>query len=129
MITGLHLAEHACLSKVAGRIPKVAARIPEDTGTVVVGDGAFHSTALMDFIENQGWHFCPRLHRDTHVRSAESSSEENTWRQLRDLVPEERERRYLQDVIVARRSGGRKTMNTAPSISLSATPKMRRIRG
>ena len=80
----------------------LAGRFPDDTEVVVVGDGAFHSTDLMDFIEDQGWHFCLRLHADTYVHPAESSSEENTWRQLRDLVPKEGERRYLQDVIVTK---------------------------
>ncbi len=80
----------------------LAGRFPDDTEVVIVGDGAFHSTDLMDFIEGQGWHFCLRLHRDTHVRSTESSSEENTWRQLRYLIPEEGERRYLRDVIVTK---------------------------
>ena len=80
----------------------LAGRFPDDAEVVVVGDGAFHSTDLMDFIEDQGWHFCLRLHADTYVHPAESSSEENTWRQLRDLVPKEGERRYLQDVIVTK---------------------------
>jgi len=48
----------------------------------------------MEPVEDQGWHFCLRLHRDTYVRSPEDSpSEESSWRQLRDLVPEEGERR------------------------------------
>ncbi|WP_259124272.1 transposase [Salinibacter ruber] len=72
---------------------------PDEAEVVVVGDGAFHSTDLMDFIEGQGWHFCLRLHADTYVRFRKnSSSREKTWKQLRDLVPEEGERRYLQDV-------------------------------
>ena len=86
----------------------LAGRFPDDTEVVVVGDGAFHSTDLMEPVENQGWHFCLRLHADTYVHPAESSSEENTWIQLRDLVPKEDlvskegERRYLQDVIVTK---------------------------
>lgn len=78
-------------------------RFPDEAEVVVVGDGAFHSTDLMDFIEDQGWHFCLRLHADTYVRFLKnSSSGEKTWKQLRDLVPEEGERRYLQDVIVTK---------------------------
>jgi hypothetical protein len=73
-------------------------RFPDEAEVVVVGDGAFHSTDLMDFIEDQSWHFCLRLHLDTYVRS----SEEGSWRQLRDLVPEEGECRYLQDLIVTK---------------------------
>ncbi|WP_341481448.1 transposase [Salinibacter ruber] len=80
----------------------LAGLFPEDTEVVVVGDGAFHSTDLMEFIEDQGWHFCLRLHADTYIRSFKDSSKgfpkEGTWKQLRDLVPEEGERRYLQDV-------------------------------
>ncbi|WP_341481248.1 transposase, partial [Salinibacter ruber] len=56
--------------------------VPEDTEVVVVGDGAFHSTDLMEFIEDQGWHFCLRLHTDTYVRA----SAEGPWKQLRELV-------------------------------------------
>ena len=81
----------------------LAGRFPDDTEVVVVGDGAFHSTDLMEFIENQGWHFCLRLHADTYVRFSDaSSSEEESWRQLRDLVPEEGKRRYLQEAIVTK---------------------------
>ena len=64
----------------------LAGRFPDDSEVVVVGDGAFHSTDLMEPVENQGRHFCLRLHADTYVHPAESSSEENTWIQLRDLV-------------------------------------------
>ncbi|MCS4099969.1 hypothetical protein GGQ17_003242, partial [Salinibacter ruber] len=36
----------------------------------------------MEFIEDQGWHFCLRLHTDTYVRA----SAEGPWKQLRELV-------------------------------------------
>ena len=78
----------------------LAGRFSDDTEVVVVGDGAFHSTDLMDFIEDQGWHFCLRLHEDTYVCSSKGES----WKQLRDLVPEEGERRYLQEVVVTKDS-------------------------
>ncbi|WP_259083382.1 transposase [Salinibacter ruber] len=77
----------------------LAGLFPEDTEVVVVGDGAFHSTDLMEFIEDQGWHFCLRLHTDTYVRA----SAEGPWKQLRELVPEEGERRYLQKVLAGER--------------------------
>lgn len=76
----------------------IAGLFPKDAEVVVVGDGAFHSTDLMAFLKEQGWHFCLRLHADTYVRS----SEEGAWRQLRDLIPEEGERRYLQEVVVTK---------------------------
>jgi hypothetical protein len=76
----------------------LAGLFPDEAEVVVVGDGAFHSTDLMEFIEGQEWHFCLRLHADTYVRS----SEEGSWKQLRDLVPEEGEDRYLQKVIVTK---------------------------
>lgn len=76
----------------------LAGLFPEDAEVVVVGDGAFHSTDLMEFIEDQGWHFCLRLHVDTYVRT----SGEGSWRQLRELVPEEGERRYLQEAVVTK---------------------------
>lgn len=79
-------------------LESITGLFPEDTEVVVVGDGAFHSTDLMAFLKEQGWHFCLRLHADTYVRS----SEEGSWRQLRELVPEEGERRYLQEALVTK---------------------------
>jgi hypothetical protein len=79
-------------------LKSIAGLFPEDAEVVVVGDGAFHSTDLMEFVEDQDWHFCLRLHADTCVRT----SEEGDWRQLQDLVPEEGERRYLQEVFVTK---------------------------
>jgi len=76
----------------------LAGLFPEDTEVVVVGDGAFHSTDLMEFLEDQDWHFCLRLHTDTYVRA----SAEGPWKQLRELVPEEGERRYLQEALVTK---------------------------
>jgi hypothetical protein len=33
----------------------------------------------MDFIEDQEWHFCPRLHADTHIRFFQDSPEGVTY--------------------------------------------------
>ena len=65
---------------------------------VVVGDGAFHSTDLMDYITGQGWHFRLRLHADTCVQL----SGDKQWKELRELAPEEGQRRYLQGVRVTK---------------------------
>ena len=65
---------------------------------IIVGDGAFHSADLMDYITNRGWHFRLRLHSDACVRLAG----EEQWKELRQLAPEEGERRYLQGVRVTK---------------------------
>lgn len=78
-------------------------QIPSGVEVVVVGDGAFHSTDLMDYITAQGWHFRLRLHADTLVRLDGSSGEEG-WKELRSLAPAEGERRYLQGVRVTKDS-------------------------
>jgi hypothetical protein len=69
-------------------------QVPGGAEVVVVGDGAFHSTDLMEYITAQGWHFRLRLHSDTYVRLAGKE----VWKELRELAPEEGERRYLQRV-------------------------------
>jgi hypothetical protein len=77
----------------------LSGQIPEDTEVVVVGSGgAFHSTDLMSYITARGWHFRLRLHSDTYVRLAG----ENRWHELRELAPEEGERRYLQGAELAK---------------------------
>ena len=53
--------------------------------------GAFD---LMRHVTARGWHFRLRLHSCTYVRRPG----EARWRKLRDLAPEEGERRYLQGV-------------------------------
>ena len=72
----------------------LSGQIPSGAEVVVVGDGAFHSTELMDYIETRGWHFRLRLHSDTYVRL----SGETGWKELREVAPNEGERRYLQNV-------------------------------
>lgn len=78
-------------------------QIPSSAEVVVVGDGAFHSTDLMDYITGRGWHFHLRLHSDTYVHLAgEDDSGEWGWKELRELAPAEGERRYLQGVRVTK---------------------------
>lgn len=72
--------------------------LPDCAAVVVVGDGAFHSTDLMAYISEQGWHFCLRLHSDTYVRLSDGEQ----WKPLRELAPNEGERRYLQDVYITK---------------------------
>jgi hypothetical protein len=76
------------LCALSGQIPSGAAEV------VVVGDGAFHSTDLMDYITEQGWHFRLRLHADTYVQLCGDEQ----WKELRELAPEEGQRRFLQGV-------------------------------
>ena len=88
----------------------LAGQMPDHADVIVVGDGAFHSTDLMDYITGQGWHFRLRLHADTYVRKdkgegkgkgeGQSTSAGEEWKQLQDYAPEKGERRYLQDVYV-----------------------------
>lgn len=78
----------------------LAEQMPDDVEVIVVGDGAFHSTELMEYITEQAWHFRLRLHADTYVRTDDSTEEQ--WKQLQDYVPEKGERRYLQDVYLTK---------------------------
>lgn len=48
-------------------------QIPGDAEVVVIGDGEFHAVAFMQWIREQGWHFCVRLHADTRVQLAEGA--------------------------------------------------------
>jgi hypothetical protein len=73
-------------------LKKLCGQVPDGAEVVVVGDGAFHSTDLMRHITARGWHFRLRLHSDAYVRL----SGETGWKELRELAPEEGERRYLQ---------------------------------
>ena len=75
-------------------------QVPEGAEVVIVGDGAFHSTDLMSYITARGWHFRLRLHADTYVQVAGESGA--GWKELRQLAPEEGERRYLQGVRVTK---------------------------
>ena len=78
----------------------LAEQMPDQADVIVVGDGAFHSTDLMNYITEQGWHFRLRLHTDACVRMSDGESEE--WKSLQDYVPEKGARRYLQDVYLTK---------------------------
>jgi hypothetical protein len=69
--------------------------IPTDAEVVLMGDGEFHSTHLMGWLQQHGWHFRLRLHADTHLQLSSG-----TWVQCRDLNLEPGERRYFQQVMV-----------------------------
>jgi len=76
--------------------------MPENADVVVIGDGEFHATGLMARIERYGWHFCLRLHRDTHVRLADGARSDGAWHALDELAPPEGERRYLDGAYLTR---------------------------
>ena len=84
---------------LSGQVPEgFLEGLPDGAEVIVVGDGAFHSTDLMRYITDRGWHFRLRLHADTYVRLAG----EEDWRELRELAPEEGERRYLHSVYLTK---------------------------
>jgi hypothetical protein len=91
--TGVSSADEqiSLLESLSGQVPSAA-------NVVIVGDGAFHSTDLMDYITGCGWHFRLRLHADTYVRLPG----EQAWRELQELTPEEGECDYLQGVRVTK---------------------------
>jgi len=95
--TGVSSAEEqiSLLQALSGQVPE---GFPDGAEVVVVGDGAFHSTDLMRYVTDRGWHFRLRLHADTYVRLAG----EEDWRELRELAPEEGERRYLHSVYLTK---------------------------
>ena len=95
--TGVSGAEEqiSLLQALSGQVPE---GFPDGAEVVVVGDGAFHSTDLMRYVTDRGWHFRLRLHADTCVRLAG----EEDWRELRELAPEEGERRYLHSVYLTK---------------------------
>jgi hypothetical protein len=74
------------------------ADLPADTEVVIVGDGAFHSTDLMAYVDARpGWHFRLRLHADTYAKLPS-----NGWKQLKELAPKEGQRRYLDEVYLTK---------------------------
>jgi len=65
---------------------------------IVIGDGAFHSTELMNYISDKGWSYRLRLHSDTYIRFSNGE-----WKQLGELAPEEGgEGRYLDGVYLTK---------------------------
>lgn len=72
--------------------------VPEGASVVLTGDGEFHCVDLLRAARDRGWDFCVRLHADTHVRRAGSSC----WQECRALDPPEGQRRYVENVRVAK---------------------------
>lgn len=67
--------------------------LPNGLDTVLIGDGEFHSIDLMAWLQEKGWHFRLRLHKDTFIRLPDS-----TWVQPQDIDIRPGERQYLQEV-------------------------------
>lgn len=76
------------------------ADIPSDAEIVIVADGEFHATDLMEHVTGQvGWHYHVRLHSDTYLQLPDGE-----WKQLADLAPEKGKSCYLQDVYVTKKN-------------------------
>lgn len=71
---------------------------PPEAEAVLIGDGEFHSVDLLERARQEGWAYCVRLHADTYVQT----DGEQAWRECRALDPVEGERRYVQDVRIAK---------------------------
>ncbi len=69
----------------------LAARLPDNLDTVLIGDGDFHSIDLLAWLQGKGWHFGLRLHKDTFI-----CLPDGTWVQPQDTHIRPGERRYLQ---------------------------------
>lgn len=82
-------------------LEEVAQEIPSGSEVVLIGDGEFHATALMRWLREHTWTFHLRLHSDTYARLADG-----TWKQLREMAPQEGQRRYIQQVFLTKAGYG-----------------------
>ncbi len=58
---------------------------------------------LLERAKQEGWAYCVRVHADTYVRTVGERTEgEQAWRECRPLDPAEGERRYVEDVRIAK---------------------------
>ncbi len=79
--------------------------MPPEAEAVLIGDGEFHLVDLLEKAKQEGWAYCVRLHADTYVRTADTyvrTDGERPWRECRTLDPAEGERRYVEDVRIAK---------------------------
>ncbi len=82
----------------ASFLEELAELVPPEAEAVLIGDGEFHSVDLLEKARQEGWAYCVRLHADTYVRT----DGEQAWRECRALDPAEGERRYVEDVRIAK---------------------------
>ena len=74
----------------------LASWLPDKITPVLIGDGEFHSIDLMAWLQEEGGHFRPRLHKDTFVLLPHGA-----WIQPQDIDIRPGKGRYLQQVYLS----------------------------
>ena len=87
----------------ASFLEELAELVPPEAEAVLIGDGEFHSVDLLERARQEGSAYCVRLHADTYVRTdGKQTDRGQAWRECQALDPAEGERRYVQDVRIAK---------------------------